>query len=151
MSSVPELRQTPGGLYPQRSKARGDIVPSEALLPQQAANMAVGILSLCRSPGRTQAPHQEVWQMNLLCVQFLRAGRPLTVFTPRDLKLRVIQYLMKLFCPSRQRIWLWGLSPSAVLQGGQRTHTRRSQLSLNLNDLHLICFNCHPKYCKYLE
>ena len=43
MSSVPECRQTPGGLHPQRSKAWGDTVPSEALLPWLAANMALDI------------------------------------------------------------------------------------------------------------
>ena len=46
MYSVPECRQTPGGLHPQRSKARGDTVPSEALLPWQAANMAAKCLPL---------------------------------------------------------------------------------------------------------
>ena len=42
MSSVPERRQTPGGLHPQRSKVQGDTIPSEALLLQPAANMAEG-------------------------------------------------------------------------------------------------------------
>ena len=85
-------RQTPGDLHPQRSKAWGDTVPSEALLPRPAANKAAGILSLCWSPGRTQVPCPEVWQMNRLCAQFLGAGRPLAVCTPRDLKLGVIQW-----------------------------------------------------------
>ena len=46
MCSVPECRQTSDGLHPQRSKAQGDTVPSEALLFWLAANMAAGILSL---------------------------------------------------------------------------------------------------------
>ena len=126
MCSVPECRQSPGGLHHQRSKAQGDTVPSEALLPQQAANMAAGILSLCWSLGRTQVPRPGVWQTNRLCAQLLGAGRPLVVCTPRDLKLGVIQYLVKLFCSSRQRIWPRGFSPCAGLQAGQRPHARRS-------------------------
>ena len=85
--SVLGCRQTPGSLHPQRSKAQGDTVPSDALLLQQVENMAAGILSLCWSPGRTQAPLQVDWQMNHLCAQFLSAGRPLVVCTHRDLKL----------------------------------------------------------------
>ena len=81
-------RQTPSGLHPQRSKARGDTVPSKALLPKQAANMTVGILSICCFPGRRQAPCPAVWQLNHLYAQFLGAGRSLVVFTPRYLKLR---------------------------------------------------------------
>ena len=56
--------------------------------------------------------------MNRLCAQFLSAGRPLVVCTTRNLKLRVIQYLVTLFCPGRQRVWPQGFSPSAAPWGG---------------------------------
>ena len=57
-------------------------------------------------------------QMNSLCAQFLSAGRPQSVCTTRDLKLRVIQYLVTLFCPGRQQIWLQDFSPSAAPWAG---------------------------------
>ena len=122
--SGPGHRQTSGSLHPQRSKARGDTVPSDALLLQQAENMTTGILSLCWSPGRTQAPSLADWQTNRLCAQVLGAGRPLAVCTPRDLKLGVMQHLVTLFCSSRQRIWLQEFSPSAGRQAGHRPHAR---------------------------
>ena len=106
MCSVLWCRQTPGGLHHPRSKAQGDTIPSDPFLSLQAANMAAGLLYFCCSLGRTQAPCPVDWQTNRLCAQFLSAGRPLEVCTPRDLKLRVIQYLVTLFCPGRQRILL---------------------------------------------
>ena len=87
MCSVPECRQTPGGLYHQRSKAQGDAVPSDPFMSLQAANMAVGLLSFLSSLGRIRAQSSVGWQTNYLCAQFLSAGRPLVVCTPRDLKL----------------------------------------------------------------
>ena len=51
--------------------------------------------------------------MNRLCAQFLSAGRPLVVCTTRNLKLRVIQYLVILLCPGRRRVWPWGFSLSS--------------------------------------
>ena len=126
MCSVPECRQTTGGLHHQRSKAQGDTVPSDPFLSWQAANMAAGLLSFCSSLGRTQAPLPATWQTNHLCAQFLSAGRPLAVCTSRDLNLRVIQYLVTLFCPGRRRIWPRGFSPSAALWAGHRPHSRRA-------------------------
>ena len=113
--SVPECRQTPVYLHPQRSKAQGDPVPSEAFLSWLGANMATGNLFLCCSLGRTQAPRLADWQTNRLCAQFFGTGRPLGVCTTRDLKFRVIQYLVTLLCPGRQQIWPQGISSSAAL------------------------------------
>ena len=69
MCSVPECRQTPGGLHHQTSKAQGDIVPSGPFLSWQAANMAAGLLSFHSSLGRTQALRLAGWQTNRLCAQ----------------------------------------------------------------------------------
>ena len=55
MCSVPECRQTPGGLHNQKSKAQGDTVPSDTFVSQQAASMAAGLLSFHCSLGRIPA------------------------------------------------------------------------------------------------
>ena len=44
MCSVPECRETPGGLHHQKSKAQGAIVPSDPFLSWKAASMALGLL-----------------------------------------------------------------------------------------------------------
>ena len=126
MCSVSECRQTPGCLHHQRSKAQNDTVPSDPFLSWQAANMAAGRLSFLNSLGRTQALCLVGWQTNCLCAQFLGAGRPLVVCTTRDLKLRLIQYLVTLFCPGRQQIWSRGFSPSAALWAVHRPHPWRA-------------------------
>ena len=65
MCSVPECRQTPGGLHHQKSKAQGDTVPSDLFVSLQAAIMAMGLLSFCSSLGRTWALSPAEWQTNL--------------------------------------------------------------------------------------
>ena len=64
MCSVPECRQTPGGLHHQKSKAQGGTVPSDPFLSQQTANMVEGLLPFCSSLGRTRASIQVAWQTN---------------------------------------------------------------------------------------
>ena len=60
--SVPECRQTPGGLHHQKSKAQGDTVPSDPFVSLQTANMAAGLLSFHSFLGRTRAPSPAGWQ-----------------------------------------------------------------------------------------
>ena len=55
MFSVPECRQTRGGLHHQKSKTQGDTVPSDFFVSQQAASMATGLLSFHSSLSRTWA------------------------------------------------------------------------------------------------
>ena len=110
----------PDGLHPQRFKAQGDTVPSDPFLSWQAASMATDLLSFCSSLGRTQALSPASWQTNHLCAQFLSADRLLEVCTTRDLKLRVIQYLVILFCPCRLQIYPRGFSPSTAHWAGHR-------------------------------
>ena len=62
MCSVPECRQTPGGLHHQKSKAQGDTVPSDPFVSRQAASMAMGFLSFLSSLGRTWTPSPAGWQ-----------------------------------------------------------------------------------------
>ena len=114
MCSVPECRQTPGGLHHQKSKAQGDTVPSDPFVSLQTANMAVGLLSFHSFLGRIRPEPGGLAYRSRLSAQFLSAGRPLAVCTTRNLKLRVIQYLVILLCPCRQRVWPWGLSASTA-------------------------------------
>ena len=50
--SVPECRQTPGGLHHQKSKTQGATVPSDPSVSLQTENMAAGLLSFHSFPSR---------------------------------------------------------------------------------------------------
>ena len=54
--SVPECRQTPGGLHHQKSKAQGVTVPRDPFVSLQTVSLAAGLLSFYSFLGRTQAP-----------------------------------------------------------------------------------------------
>ena len=56
--SVPEGRQTPGGLHHQKSKAQGVTVPRNPFVSLQTASLAAGLLSFYSFLGRTQALSQ---------------------------------------------------------------------------------------------
>ena len=130
--SVPECRQTPGGLHHQKSKAQGDTAPSDPFVSLQTANMAAGLLSFYSFLGRTRPEPGGLADKSHLRAQFLSAGRPLAVCTTRNLKLRVIQYLVILFCPSRQQIWPRGLLSfcSSLDRTGARAHWAGKQTCL---------------------
>ena len=111
MCSVPECRQTPGGLHHQKSKAQGGTVSSDPFQSLAGSKYTRGASILPSSLGMVQPHVRRAGRQNQPNAQFLSAGRPLAVCTTRNLNLRVEHYLVILFCPCQAANMVLALLP----------------------------------------